>query len=254
MQDPNPRFCLVERILTSNLQTQISASGLDRRVTRNPQGGYYIWYPTPFSALKEGLIAVVKSIQEEMFISGVTKAVSQERSGASSSVVGAAFEEYEKGVIQGYTLIEPGCGDGRAALSANFVYGMNAVAIDIDPKMIEISGMNLSKLRRMGKTTNNNVEILHADVFNLDVTNQVLCPPNPRAGVILYLYLTSPDTKRLVTDYLPYLRKGDYILTNRVDLRGCLPKDIDTIEAKLRTILEPQRGSESHIYGYKVVK
>lgn len=112
----------------------------------------------------------------------------------------------------GELVYDLGCGDGRIVVTAAKKFGVRAIGVDIDPERVAESRENV-RTNNVGHL----VTILHADIFDLDLSE---------ADVVTLYLLPSLNVK-----LMPQLRKlkpGSRIVSYEFDMQGAKPAEIVT--------------------------
>jgi SAM-dependent methyltransferase len=128
----------------------------------------------------------------------------------------------------GELVYDLGCGDGRIVVTAAKKFGVRAVGVDIDPERVAESRENV-RTNNVGHL----VTILHADIFDLDLS---------KADVVTLYLLPSLNVK-----LMPQLRKlkpGSRIVSYEFDMQGAKPAE---------TVTETVPGEEFEYTLYKWV-
>ena len=113
-------------------------------------------------------------------------------------------------IRSGDSVYDLGCGDGRIVIAAAKEQKIKAVGVDIDPERVAESR---EKVRAAGLESS--VEILQADVFDLDLSG----------ADVVFLYLTPRLNARL----MPQLRKlkpGARIISYEFDMGAAKPVEL----------------------------
>jgi len=119
-------------------------------------------------------------------------------------------------VKKGEMVYDLGCGDGRIVVTAAKKYGAKGKGFDIDPKRIKESQENVTK-NKVEKM----VEIIHADIFELDL----------KEADVITLYLL-PELNVKLIPQLDKLRPGVRIVSHNYDMRSVIPDKEDIVEAE----------------------
>jgi SAM-dependent methyltransferase len=101
-----------------------------------------------------------------------------------------------------------GSGDGRILIAAARDFGARAVGIEIDPKLVELSGREATRLGLAER-----VRVIHQDLFQTDLS----------PATVVTLYLSEEVNERLRPKLLRELRPGARIVSYRVDMGDWRP-------------------------------
>jgi tRNA G37 N-methylase Trm5 len=116
-------------------------------------------------------------------------------------------------VKKGETVYDLGCGDGRIVVTAAKL-GAKAKGFDIDPKRIAESKENVKKNK-----VEKNAEIIHADIFELDL----------KEANVITLYLLPSLNVKLIPQ-LDKLPKGVRIVSHSFEMQGVEPDKVETVD------------------------
>lgn len=112
-------------------------------------------------------------------------------------------------IKQGDVLYDIGSGDGRIPIMAAQRYGIRAVGIEIDPKMVWVAE---ERARALGVTRN--VRFINADMFRADISE----------ATIVTLYLSRKLNLMLRPKLLRELRPGTRIISHDFDMGDWEPE------------------------------
>ena len=134
------------------------------------------------------------------------------------------------GEIQdGDVLYDLGSGDGRIPITAARKYGIRAVGIEIDPRLVSISNANA---RAAG--VEDLVQFVQADLFSADLHD----------ASVVTLYLSEPLNVRLRPKLLEELAPGSRIVSHSYAMGDWAPDEQRTVEgATLLRWTVPQGGA-----------
>jgi ribosomal protein L11 methylase PrmA len=127
-------------------------------------------------------------------------------------------------VKKGEVVYDLGCGDGRIVVTAAKKYGAKGKGFDIDPRRIKESKENVAKNK-----VEKSVEIIHADIFELDL----------KEANVITLYLLPSLNVKLIPQ-LDKLPKGVRIVSHSFDMAGVTPDKVEQVE--------DGNGSEHTVY------
>jgi tRNA G37 N-methylase Trm5 len=109
-----------------------------------------------------------------------------------------------------------GCGDGRIVITAAKKYGVKAVGIEIDPKLVDLAKENA---RAAG--VKHLVTIRQGDIFEEDFSDATV--------VMMYLF---PDLNVRLMPKLRQLREGARIVSHSFGMKGARPERVVTLLGK----------------------
>ncbi len=112
-------------------------------------------------------------------------------------------------IREGDVLYDLGSGDGRVPIMAAQLYGIRAVGIEINPKIIWVA-----KERARGLGVTDRVRFINADMFKADI----------REATIVTLYLSRKLNLLLLPKLLRELRPGTRILSHDFDMGEWKPE------------------------------
>ncbi len=139
-------------------------------------------------------------------------------------------------IREGDVLYDLGSGDGRVPIMAAQLYGIRAVGIEINPKIIWVA-----KERARGLGVTDRVRFINADMFKADI----------REATIVTLYLSRKLNLLLLPKLLRELRPGTRILSHDFDMGEWKPEQKVRVPwyKGYRTIYAwtvPDRGADQH--------
>ncbi len=109
-----------------------------------------------------------------------------------------------------------GCGDGRIVLAAAKQYGVRAVGIEIDPKLVELARENVRKEKLEDKVT-----IRQGDIFEEDFSD----------ATVVTMYLL-PELNEKLMPKLAELPRGSRIVSHSFAMKGAKPETVETVLGK----------------------
>jgi SAM-dependent methyltransferase len=109
-----------------------------------------------------------------------------------------------------------GCGDGKIVIAAAKKYGVKAVGIDIDPKMVAQAKENVKK-REVEKL----VTIRQGDIFEEDFSD----------ATVVTLYLL-PELNVKLMPKLTQMPNGTRIVSHSFAMKGARPEKVETVLGK----------------------
>lgn len=120
------------------------------------------------------------------------------------------------GEIQdGDVLYDLGSGDGRIPITAAKEYGIRAVGIEIDPRLVSVSNANA---RAAG--VEDMVEFVQADLFSADL----------RDASVVTLYLNEALNERLQPKLQEELKSGARVVSHSYQMGDWVPDEQRTVE------------------------
>jgi predicted RNA methylase len=109
-----------------------------------------------------------------------------------------------------------GCGDGRIVIAAAKKYGVKAVGIEIDPKLVEQAKGNVKT-----KGVEHLVTIRQGDIFEEDFSH----------ATVVTMYLL-PDLNVKLMPKLKQLQEGTRIVSHSFGMKGARPERVVEVEGK----------------------
>ncbi len=127
----------------------------------------------------------------------------------------------------GETLYDLGCGDGRILIAAVRKYKVNAVGIEISPKLVAKASASIRKAGLESKA-----RVIQGDVLSVD----------PAGADVVYLYLSTRANEQLRPRLEAYLKAGARVVSHDYPVPGWKPTKVEETE-----------GSQKHmIYLYEM--
>jgi tRNA G37 N-methylase Trm5 len=109
-----------------------------------------------------------------------------------------------------------GCGDGVIVIAAAKKYGVKAVGIEINPKLVDLAQENARK-----NQVDHLVTIRQGDIFEADF----------RDASVVAMYLL-PDLNVKLMPRLAELKPGTRIVSHSFDMKGARPEKVETVLGK----------------------
>jgi cyclopropane fatty-acyl-phospholipid synthase-like methyltransferase len=127
----------------------------------------------------------------------------------------------------GETLYDLGCGDGRILIAAVRKYKVNAVGIEISPKLVAKAS---ASIRKAGLESQ--ARVIQGDVLDVE----------PAGADVVYLYLSTRANEQLRPRLEAYLKAGARVVSHDYAVPGWKPTKVEETE-----------GSQKHmIYLYEM--
>lgn len=127
----------------------------------------------------------------------------------------------------GETLYDLGCGDGRILIAAVRKYNVNAVGVEISPKLVAKASASIRRAGLDGKA-----RVIQGDVLSVD----------PDGADVVYLYLSRRLNEQLRPHLEAHLKPGARVVSHDYPVPGWKP-----------TKFEETDGSQHHmIYLYEM--
>lgn len=117
----------------------------------------------------------------------------------------------------GETLYDLGCGDGRILIAAVEKYKVNAVGVEISPKLVARAEAWIKKAGVDGQA-----RVIQGDLLNVDIS----------AADVVTIYLGTPLNAQLKPRLEKYLKPGARVVSHDYEVPGWKPTKVDRTEGK----------------------
>jgi cyclopropane fatty-acyl-phospholipid synthase-like methyltransferase len=122
----------------------------------------------------------------------------------------------------GETLYDLGCGDGRILIAAVRKYNVNAVGVEISPRLVAKASASIHKAGLESKA-----RVIHGDVLSVD----------PGAADVVYLYLSTHLNEQLRPRLEAHLKAGSRVVSHDYPVPGWKPSKVEETEGSQRHMI-----------------
>jgi SAM-dependent methyltransferase len=122
----------------------------------------------------------------------------------------------------GETLYDLGCGDGRILIAAVRKYNVNAVGVEISPKLVAKASASIHRANLDSKA-----RVIQGDILSVD----------PAAADVVYLYLSTRLNEQLKPRLEAHLKSGARVVSHDYPIPGWKPTKVEETEGSQRHMI-----------------